>query len=140
MELVAFVFGGFLSALMLIVSIVGAILILNLKSNLKSTPKHSIEAAKIDIKSKKAFSKLESRNIDTEEFQSQIDEHKSSMRSSLYEIHKLKRELKNSVASSKKAVKDKIIELKKNYAELKAELKAIFKEMNRQYKTFARAV
>ena len=114
--------------------------LLGLKSNLKSTPKHSIEAAKIDIKSKKAFSKLESRNIDTEEFQSQIDEHKSSMRSSLYEIHKLKRELKNSVASSKKAVKDKIIELKKNYAELKAELKAVFKEMNRQYKTFARAV
>jgi len=113
---------------------------LGLKSNLKSTPKHSIEAAKIDMKSKKAFSKLESRNIDTEEFQSQIDEHKSSMRSSLYEIHKLKRELKNSVASSKKAVKDKIIELKKNYAELKAELKAVFKEMNRQYKTFARAV
>ena len=33
MELVAFVFGGFLSALMLIVSIVGAILILNLKSD-----------------------------------------------------------------------------------------------------------
>ena len=114
--------------------------LLGLKSNLKSTPKHSIEAAKIDIKSKKAFSKLESRNIDTEEFQNQIDEHKSSMRSSLYEIHKLKRELKNSVASSKKAVKDKIIELKKNYAELKAELKAVFKEMNRQYKTFARAV
>ena len=113
---------------------------LGLKSNLKSTPKHSIEAAKIDMKSKKAFSKLESRNIDTEEFQSQIDEHKSSMRSSLYEIHKLKRELKNSVASSKKAVKDKIIELKKNYAELKAELKAVFKEMNRQYKAFARAV
>ena len=114
--------------------------LLGLKSNLKSTPKHSIEAAKIDIKSKKAFSKLESRNIDTEEFQSRIDEHKSSMRSSLYEIHKLKRELKNSVASSKKAVKDKIIELKKNYAELKAELKAVFKEMNRQYKAFARAV
>ena len=114
--------------------------LLGLKSNLKSTPKHSIEAAKIDIKSKKAFSKLESRNIDTEEFQSQIDEHKSSMRSSLYEIHKLKRELKNSVASSKKVVKDKIIELKKNYAELKAELKAVFKEMNRQYKAFARAV
>ena len=114
--------------------------LLGLKSNLKSTPKHSIEAAKIDIKSKKAFSKLESRNIDTEEFQSQIDEHKSSMRSSLYEIHKLKRELKNSVASYKKAVKDKIIELKKNYAELKAELKAVFKEMNRQYKAFARAV
>ena len=113
---------------------------LGLKSNLKSTPKHSIEAAKIDMKSKKAFSKLESRNIDTEVFQSKIDEHKSSMRSSLYEIHKLKRELKNSVASSKKAVKDKIIELKKNYAELKAELKAVFKEMNRQYKTFARAV
>ena len=114
--------------------------LLGLKSNLKSTPKHSIEAAKIDIKSKKAFSKLESRNIDTEEFQSQIDEHKSSMRSSLYEIHKLKRELKNCVASSKKAVKEKIIELKKNYADLKAELKAVFKEMNRQYKTFARAV
>ena len=113
---------------------------LGLKSNLKSTPKHSIEAAKIDIKSKKAFSKLESRNIDTEEFQNQIDEHKSSMRTSLYEIHKLKRELKNCVASSKKAVKDKIIELKKNYAELKAELKAVFKEMNRQYKTFARTV
>ena len=114
--------------------------LLGLKSNLKSTPKHSIEAAKIDIKTKKAFSKLESRNIDTEEFQNQIDEHKSSMRTSLYEIHKLKRELKNCVASSKKAVKDKIIELKKNYAELKAELKAVFKEMNRQYKTFARAV
>ena len=114
--------------------------LLGLKSNLKSTPKHSIEAAKIDIKSKKAFSKLESRNIDTEEFQCQIDEHKSSMRSSLYEIHKLKRELKNCVASSKKAVKEKIIELKKNYADLKAELKAVIKEMNRQYKTFARAV
>ena len=33
MELAAFVFGGFLSALMLIVSIVGAILILNVKSD-----------------------------------------------------------------------------------------------------------
>ena len=33
MELAAFVFGGFLSVLMLIVSIVGAILILNVKSN-----------------------------------------------------------------------------------------------------------
>ena len=114
--------------------------LLGLKSNLKSTPKHSIEAAKIDIKSKKAFSKLKSRNIDTEGFQSQIDEHKSSMRSSLYEIHKLKRELKNCVDSSKKAVKEKIIQLKKNYSELKAELKAVFKEMNRQYKAFARAV
>ena len=33
MELLAFVFGGFLSALMLIVSIVGAILIMDMKSN-----------------------------------------------------------------------------------------------------------
>jgi uncharacterized membrane protein YccF (DUF307 family) len=33
MELVGFVFGGFLSALMLIVAIVGAILILNVKSD-----------------------------------------------------------------------------------------------------------
>ena len=33
MELAAFVFGGFLSALMLIVAIVGAILILNVKSD-----------------------------------------------------------------------------------------------------------
>ena len=110
---------------------------LGLKSNLKSTPKHSIEAARIDMKSKKAFNKLASRNIDTEVFQTRIDEHKSSMRSSLYEIHKLKRELKNCVASSKKAVKEKIAELKKNYAHLKAELKAVFKEMNRQYKTIA---
>ena len=33
MELIGFVFGGFLSALMLIVSIVGVILILNMKSS-----------------------------------------------------------------------------------------------------------
>ena len=89
------------------------------------------------MKSKKAFNKLASRNIDIELFQTRIDKHKSSMRSSLYEIHKLKRELKNCVASSKKAVKEKIAELKKNYANLKAELKAVFKEMNRQYKTIA---
>ena len=37
MELAAFVFGGFLSVLMLIVSIVGAILILNVKSNSAQT-------------------------------------------------------------------------------------------------------
>ena len=43
MELAAFVFGGFLSALMLIVSIVGVILILNMKSSDKDVQSSATE-------------------------------------------------------------------------------------------------
>ena len=111
--------------------------LLGLKKNLKSTPKHSIEAAKIEIKSQKAFTKLSARDIEIDTYQTRIDEHKRSIRSSLYEIHKLKRELKNCVDSSKQALREKIAELKQNSARLKAELKSIFKEMNLQYKALA---
>ena len=54
--------------------------ILRLKSNLKKTPKHSIEVAKLDMKFKKTANKLNSKNIDTSIFEKQVMRYRKSMK------------------------------------------------------------
>ena len=114
--------------------------ILGLKSNLKSTPKHSIEIAKLDMKFKKSADKLEASNLDVGIYQSKISQYRESLRSCLYELHKAKKELKNAVRESKIIVKKKISEIKENYANIRADLKKMFKEMDGKYNSIVKTV
>jgi uncharacterized coiled-coil DUF342 family protein len=114
--------------------------LIGLKSNLKSTPKHSIEVAKLNMKFKKSASKLTSKNIDVKEYESRLSKYRDSMRSCLYEMHKSKKELKNSIKASKEAINSKIAEMKETYNSIKADLKAMFREMDSQYRAFSKAV
>ena len=111
-----------------------------LNSNLKSTPKHSIEIAKLDMKFKRSADKLSSNNIDVEDYESRIAKCRTSMRSCLYEIQKAKKELKNSIKASKEVINQKIAEMKKTYNTIKADLKALFYEMESRHKGFQRTV
>jgi stearoyl-CoA desaturase (Delta-9 desaturase) len=114
--------------------------LIGMNSNLKSTPQHSIEVAKLDMKFKKSATKLASKNIDVKEYESRLSKYRDSMRSCLYEIHKSKKELKNSIKASKEAINSKITEMKETYTSIKADLIAMFKEMESQYRTFSNTV
>ena len=108
--------------------------LLGLNSNLKKTPKHSIEIAKLDMKFKSTTSKLSSKNIDTSSYETQISTYRNSMRSCLFEIHKAKKELKQTLKNQKIVLRQKITEMQISYAQIKEDLKLLFKEMNAQYK------
>jgi stearoyl-CoA desaturase (delta-9 desaturase) len=108
--------------------------ILRLKSNLKKTPKHSIEVAKLNMKFKRTANKLNSKNIDTSIFEKRLDSYRKSMRSCLFEIHKAKKELKKAMKNQSDSIREKIIEIKQSYKLLKEELRLMFKEMNQQYR------
>ncbi len=113
---------------------------IGLNSKLKSTPKHSIEVAKLDIKFKRTAERLASKNINVEDYESRIAKCRSSLKSCLYEIQKAKRDLKNSLSASKEAINVKIAEMKKAYNSVKTDLKALFSEMESRYKGFHRSV
>ena len=114
--------------------------LLGLKSNLKSTPKHSIEVAKLDMKFKKTAEKLEAKKLDTQIYESRLTKYRDSLRSCLYDLHKARKELKIAVKDSKILVKEKIAEMKTNYAAIKADLKKMFKEMDLQYKSMIKSI
>tara|TARA_B110000444_G_scaffold260298_1_gene306744 strand:- start:1399 stop:2556 length:1158 start_codon:yes stop_codon:yes gene_type:complete len=107
--------------------------ILGLKSNLKVTPKHSIEVAKLDMKFKKTAKKLSSRNIDISIFERQVDNYRKSMRACLFEIHKARKDLKKAMESQADSIREKITDIKHSYKQIKEDLKIMFKEMNEQY-------
>ena len=105
---------------------------MGMKSNLKKTPKHSIEVAKLDIKFKKNATKLSSKNIDVSQYEVQLTKHRESMRTCLFEIHKAKKDLKNAMNNQKEILRQKIIEMKESYAQIKNDLKLLFLEMKAQ--------
>ena len=115
--------------------------LLRLKSNLKKTPKHSIEVAKLDIKFKKTADKLSSKNIDTSVFEKQLLRYRKSMKLCLFEIHKARQEMKEAMKEAMKnkadSIREKIIEIKQSYKQIKQDLRLMFNEMNEQYKTFS---
>lgn len=113
---------------------------IGLNSNLKSTPKHSIEIAKLDIKFKRSADKLVSKNIDVDDYESRIAKCRKSLRACLFEIQKAKKDLKNSLKTSKDTINQKISDMKKTYNDIKADLKALFIEMESRYKGFQRTV
>ena len=108
--------------------------ILRLKSNLKKTPKHSIEVAKLDMKFKKTANKLNSKNIDTSIFEKQVMRYRKSMKLCLFEIHKARQEMKEAMKNQAESIHEKIIEIKQSYKQIKEDLKLMFNEMNEQYK------
>jgi len=115
--------------------------LLRLKSNLKKTPKHSIEVARLDIKFKKTADKLSSKNIDTSVFEKQLLRYRKSMKLCLFEIHKARQEMKEAMKEAMKIqadyIREKIIEIKQSYKQIKQDLRLMFNEMNEQYKTFS---
>ena len=106
--------------------------LLGLKSNLKSTPKHSIEIAKMNVKFENSMNKLSEKQIESNRFTERFVAKRDSIRSCLYELHKAKKELKESLEKSKLQMKQKISEVKENYQQLKREINNLFKEMERQ--------
>jgi uncharacterized coiled-coil DUF342 family protein len=84
--------------------------------------------------------KLASKNIDVADYKSRISKCRDKMRSCLFEIHKSKKELKDSLNASKEAINSKISEMRAAYNSIKAELRLLFKEMESQYKSTSRAV
>jgi stearoyl-CoA desaturase (delta-9 desaturase) len=113
---------------------IGIFSMLRLKSNLKKTPKHSIEVAKLDMKFKKTADKLSSKNIDVSAFEKQVDKYRKSMRACLFEIHKARKELKETMKNQSESIREKIVEIKLSYKQIKDELRIMFKEMNQQYR------
>jgi stearoyl-CoA desaturase (delta-9 desaturase) len=113
---------------------IGIFSMLRLKSNLKKTPKHSIEVAKLDMKFKKTADKLSSKNIDVSAFEKQVDKYRKSMRACLFEIHKARKELKETMKNQSESIREKIVEIKLSYKQIKDELRIMFKEMNHQYR------
>ena len=111
--------------------------LLRLKSNLKKTPKHSIEVARLDIKFKKTADKLSSKNIDTSVFEKQLLRYRKSMKLCLFEIHKARQEMKEAMKNQADSIREKIIEIKQSYKQIKQDLRLMFNEMNEQYKTFS---
>ncbi len=106
--------------------------LLGLKSNLKSTPKHSIEIAKINVKFEKSMNKLSEEQMDSNRFTERFIAKRDSIRSCLYELQKAKKELKDSIEKSKIQIKEKISDVKKTYQQLKLEINNLFKEMEGQ--------
>ena len=109
--------------------------ILGLKSNLKSTPRHSIEIAKIDVKFRKSKNKLKLKEISSDKFDDAYYSKRDSLRSCLFELQKAKSEFKQSLQLKKIQIKKRIDEIKKSYIKLKKEIKAILKDMDEQLRS-----
>jgi len=106
---------------------------IGLKSNLKSTPKHSIEIAKLDVKFNNTVSKLDKKEIASSKFNEIFKEKRDSLRACLYDLQKAKSDLKNTLNHSKIQMKERIAEIKATYLQLKNDIKNIFIEMDRQF-------
>lgn len=107
---------------------------LGLNSDLKSTPKHSIEIAKVNMRFKKLADRLQRRNVNIHRFEDRLTNCKENLRAKMYEIQKAKRDLKKMAKDSKIAMKNKISELKDSIKMAKDDLLQLFKEMNAEYK------
>ena len=107
---------------------------LGLNSDLKSTPKHSIEIAKVNMRFKKRAYRLQQRNVNIHKFEDRLSKCKENLRAKMYEVQKAKREIKKMAKDSKIAMKNKISELKDSIKMAKNDLRQLFKEMNAEYK------
>ena len=107
---------------------------LGLNSDLKSTPKHSIEIAKVNMRFKKRADRLQRRNVNIHMFEDRLTKCKENLRAKMYEIQKAKRDIKKMAKDSKIAMKNKISELKDSIKMAKDDLRQLFKEMNAEYK------
>ena len=107
---------------------------LGLNTNLKSTPKHSIEIAKVNMRFKKRADRLQQRNVNIHRFEDRLSKCKENLRAKMYEVQKAKREIRKMAKDSKIAMKNKISELKDSIKIAKNDLRQLFKEMNAEYK------
>ena len=107
---------------------------LGLNTDLKSTPKHSIEIAKVNMRFKKRADRLQQRNVNIHRFEDRLTKCKENLRAKMYEVQKAKREIKKMAKDSKIAMKNKISELKDSIKIAKNDLRQLFKEMNAEYK------
>ena len=107
---------------------------LGLNTNLKSTPKHSIEIAKVNMRFKKRADRLQQRNVNIHRFEDRLSKCKENLRAKMYEVQKAKREIRKMAKDSKIAMKNKISELKDSIKIAKRDLRQLFKEMNAEYK------
>ena len=107
---------------------------LGLNTDLKSTPKHSIEIAKVNMRFKKRADRLQRRNVNIHRFEDRLTKCKENLRVKMYEVQKAKREIKKMAKDSKIAMKNKISELKESIKIAKNDLRQLFKEMNAEYK------
>ena len=107
---------------------------LGLNTDLKSTPKHSIEIAKVNMRFKKRADRLQRRNVNIHRFEDRLTKCKENLRAKMYEVQKAKREIKKMAKDSKMAMKNKISELKDSIKMAKNDLRQLFKEMNAEYK------
>ena len=107
---------------------------LGLNTDLKSTPKHSIEIAKVNMRFKKRADRLQRRNVNIHRFEDRLTKCKENLRAKMYEVQKAKREIKKMAKDSKIAMKNKISELKDSIKIAKNDLRQLFKEMNAEYK------
>jgi stearoyl-CoA desaturase (delta-9 desaturase) len=107
---------------------------LGLNTDLKSTPKHSIEIAKVNMRFKKRADRLQRRNVKIHRFEDRLTKCKENLRAKMYEVQKAKREIKKMAKDSKIAMKNKISELKDSIKMAKNDLRQLFKEMNAEYK------
>ena len=107
---------------------------LGLNSDLKSTPKHSIEIAKVNMRFKKRADRLQRRNVNIHRFEDRLTRCKENLRTKMYEIQKAKQEIKKLAEDSKIAMESKISELKGSIKIAKNDLRQLFKEMNAEYK------
>ena len=107
---------------------------LGLNTDLKSTPKHSIEIAKVNMRFKKRADRLQRRNVNIHRFEDRLTKCKENLRAKMYEVQKAKREIKKMAKDSKIAMKNKISELKDSIKMAKNDLRQLFKEMNAEYK------
>lgn len=107
---------------------------LGLNSDLKSTPKHTIEIAKANMRFKKRADRLQQRNVSIHRFEDRLTKCKENLRSKMYEIQKAKREIKKMAKDSKIAMKNKIRELKDSIKIARNDLRQLFKEMKAEYR------
>ncbi len=107
---------------------------LGLNSELKSTAKHSIEVAKMNMRFKKRAQILERRNVNIHKFEDRLKKYREKLRSKMFEIQRAKKELKKMAKDSKLAMKSKIIELKNSVKSVKSDLRQLFKDMKLEYK------
>ena len=107
---------------------------LGLNSDLKSTPNHSIEVAKMNMRFKKRAHRLQRRNVNIHKFEDRLKKYRENLRSKMFEIQKARKELKKMAKDSKLAMKSKIIELKESVKSVKNDLRQLFKEMKLEYK------
>ena len=114
--------------------------LLGLNSNLKSTPKHTIEVAKVNMKFKKSAERLRRKNIKIHKFEDRLSNCRERLRSCLYEIQKTKKQLNKMAAESKETMKSKIYDLKVASKLVKDDLRQLFKDMKFEYKNGKLAV